>query len=83
MDKHSETKSIKKDILHRISFLNRNANGVSTQTVTSPTIAVGTETNLAIFAALETHAQTSAVALSSIVAMARHSVIIGTIFFTT
>ena len=82
-ERASETKSIKNDILHRMSFLNRYANGVSATDSTSPTIAVGTDTSRTCGAESDTHAQINAITFNIIVATARHSVIIGIIFFTT
>ena len=77
----SDTQSIYNEILQSISFLNRNANGVRMQADTKPTIAVGIDISVICGTYSETHAHTSASTLSAAVIIARHSVIIGTIFF--
>lgn len=77
----SETKSIYNEILQRISFLNRKANGVRMQIESKPTMAVGIDTSLTCVAYSDTHAHISAITFSAAVTIARHSVIIGTILF--
>lgn len=77
----SDTKSIYSEILHRISFLNKNANGVRIQIATKPTMAVGMDISLTCGAYSDIHAHISAITLSAAVIIARNSVIIGTIFF--
>lgn len=77
----SDTKSTYNAILQRISFLNRNANGVRMQMETKPTMAVGIDTSFICGAYSDTHAHISAITFSAAVTIARHSVIIGTILF--
>ena len=77
----SDAKSIYSAILQRISFLNKNANGVSTQIETKPTMAVGIDTSLTCEAYSDIHAHISAITFSAAVKIEKHSVIIGTILF--
>lgn len=77
----SDTRSIKKAILQSISFLNKNANGVSMMTVTSPT-NVGVTKNIHNSGIVkDTHINISDAMLRISVAMASIKVITGTIFF--
>ena len=77
----SDTKSIYSAILQSMSFLKRKANGVRKQIATKPTMAVGIDISFTCGAYSDIHAHISAITFSAAVIIARHSVIIGTIFF--
>lgn len=77
----SETRLIKNDILHSISFLNKNDNGANRIEPTSPTMDSGSAIMLTAGTLHDNIAQVSAAVQSNIISTDRHSVIIGTIFF--
>ena len=75
-------RSIKNDILHSTSFLNINAKGVSSVDTVRPTIATGTAISRTSLTRIDIHITVSPMTDSKNVNIAKHSVIMGTIFFT-